>query len=434
MNASSSEESKELESQSLVQDTVSKAVPDTPLVQLSSPFFIFTVINCIIFICSAILFFYCFTHESPASDVSLVLPGAVRDPPAQAEGLTLQCPSNLNIHCKNETEKIAFFHYTRALQHIFSREQHLFAYEEIDFSITLRTPKRDEQLRTEYGLTNCTERIHGSFIFFYIENWFDVFAHYLIDRMPILLYLMKKFQHHTFLLPAGSVGRSVMSALNLDPRIHWLEIGSTVCADENSYILSTTISAANGQTNRNNFFFTSAVKSLQPLIKQAEKRTVLFLSRRSQDGGEAHGRSMTLTHEAKLLRIIQRELKQNHRQEELVVVHGSNMTLLEQMELFRSATAIIGPHGGAFANLIWTESRPCTDRVKVLEFVCGKRSKQVQDSCPYAKTYWRIYMSIPHLEYHSVIFREDSDADITYVDIDDFTEAVNQMFTEELPK
>lgn len=60
---------------------------------------------------------------------------------------------------------------------------------------------------------------------------------------------------------------------------------------------------------------------------------------------------------------------------------GKSLSIDVQAKLFRSAAAVIGPHGGGMANILWamgTRPSSCKARVAVLEFICGPQSVQVQ--------------------------------------------------------
>ena len=80
---------------------------------------------------------------------------------------------------------------------------------------------------------------------------------------------------------------------------------------------------------------------------------------------------------------------------------GETMSIRQQADLFREAAVVVGPHGGALANLLWLPQQrtlakadgSCKHRPAVLEFVCGNRSRSVQDGCPYLPSYW---WSPPH--------------------------------------
>ena len=87
---------------------------------------------------------------------------------------------------------------------------------------------------------------------------------------------------------------------------------------------------------------------------------------------------MDTDHNNDILALIQSSMDKYGRQERLVVFDGTtvdgdgtsrSMTTREQFELFRGATALIGTHGTALANMQWMD---LTNQVpNILEFTIG---------------------------------------------------------------
>ena len=68
---------------------------------------------------------------------------------------------------------------------------------------------------------------------------------------------------------------------------------------------------------------------------------------------------------------------QNNLKEHLVVFDGTE-SLREQMDLFQSANAVIGPHGGGLANLLFLlPSGSCETRPKVLELITSSNTPKL---------------------------------------------------------
>jgi len=134
----------------------------------------------------------------------------------------------------------------------------------------------------------------------------------------------------------------------------------------------------------------------------------------------------TLVNQAEILAKVRALMREYDRPERLVVYTGENMTFADQFSLFSSATVIIGPHGSAMANVIWSSSSPgCSKPVHVIEFVGGASSHHVQG--PIYRSYYDHEASVPWVVYHMVPFTANSTAPYTanstasrcFVDVND---------------
>lgn len=97
---------------------------------------------------------------------------------------------------------------------------------------------------------------------------------------------------------------------------------------------------------------------------------------------------------------------------------GSQMSILDQIKIFDEAKVVMGPHGGAFSNLIFLD--PEND-CKICEFTSGIRSMNVQAIQPYVKNYDRLYCNLisEYAEYFLIPFSRNSTAQKTNIDLED---------------
>lgn len=112
---------------------------------------------------------------------------------------------------------------------------------------------------------------------------------------------------------------------------------------------------------------------------------------------------------------------------------GAAMPMQQQASLFGDAAVVVGPHGGALANLLWLPSQAarqpeCDTRPAVLEFVCGNRSRAVQAGCPYAPSYWTLFSSAPWVDYHQLAFTSRSTEATTWLDLEELAGALAAIF------
>lgn len=138
-----------------------------------------------------------------------------------------------------------------------------------------------------------------------------------------------------------------------------------------------------------------------------------------------HGRIMDSNHSKDIISLIEGSMERHNRAERLIEFDGTtddngqkrSMTILEQFDLFRSATTLIGPHGTGMANMIWMdlESR---DRPKVVEFTVGPRNVGKFDDIidPFAKTYTSKYWGLP-FDYNHMLFAPNSTNSRAFVDL-----------------
>jgi hypothetical protein len=172
----------------------------------------------------------------------------------------------------------------------------------------------------------------------------------------------------------------------------------------------------------------------------------------AENVGVLHGRVVDWAHEQDIIELIRRAMARHGRHEQLVVHSGKDaagkiMSIREQQSLFERAHVVIGPHGGALANLLWMdptkEGAACAERPAVVEFLCSQKSIQVQPferpgiadgrppargECPWGRTYWRLFGTTPWLRYHHVLYAENSTSDRTFVNLNHLDDALDAVF------
>jgi len=146
----------------------------------------------------------------------------------------------------------------------------------------------------------------------------------------------------------------------------------------------------------------------------SEHQFVVFASRNSR----TVKRGRKLINEAEVLAKVRALMREYDRSEQLIIYTGENMTFADQYSIFSSATVIIGPHGSAMANVIWSSSSPgCVKPVHVIEFVGGASSQHVQG--PIYRGYYDHEASVPWVVYHMAPFTAKSTRSRCFVDVND---------------
>lgn len=125
-----------------------------------------------------------------------------------------------------------------------------------------------------------------------------------------------------------------------------------------------------------------------------------------------HGRA--LANEQEVLATIRRMMQLYDRPEELVVYNGEGVGYDDQFRLFASGSVIMGPHGMALSNTIWSRRRPrCQDPVQVIEYV-GSRISGPNIQCEY-HGFYHLEASVPWVQYHMLTFSPNSTKQATFV-------------------
>jgi len=164
-----------------------------------------------------------------------------------------------------------------------------------------------------------------------------------------------------------------------------------------------------------------------PKPQSLSDKTVIFYTRQMGDHLR-NGRIMDQEQERLMIDLIKHFMKRFDRPERLVIFDGS-LSIEAQIDLFQSATIIIGPHGGGLANLLFTlPGATCESRPKVVEFITSGATEQLQHGMP-TYTFYYFFQTIPWLELHNVFFAEDSTENSTLVNLRSFHDAVFDIFT-----
>ena len=149
-------------------------------------------------------------------------------------------------------------------------------------------------------------------------------------------------------------------------------------------------------------------------FQQKESLKFIFASRNSKT--VKHGRK--LINEPQILDSIRQVMKLYNRSEEPIIYDGDGVTFDDQFNLFSKAAIIMGPHGSAMSNVLWSRGhRGCQKPVTVIEFVAGMESgPQVQGEY---HGYYELEGAVPWVTYHMLTIQGNSTRKETSVSIRD---------------
>jgi hypothetical protein len=170
------------------------------------------------------------------------------------------------------------------------------------------------------------------------------------------------------------------------------------------------------------------------------QNTIIYYTRR----GLLFGRQMDVEEETKVIELIPHRMTRFGRPEKCVLFDGQNMSMADQIGLFRSATMVSGPHGGGLVNILYMISSnnnnnydtstsisgnkaenddDCSShRPRILEFVTSPDTPEVQNHdplSPFDLTYQTIYSTAPGVQFYRLFFVPPSNSRTTFVDLDE---------------
>jgi len=266
---------------------------------------------------------------------------------------------------------------------------------------------------------------------------FEIFAHFFLDSLGYISYLREVMPLTTrLLLPdVGGNARSRLEVLDKDfaKRVDWIECEKAFSCNQLISIKDGTLTILRPKSGTRHIDLLYKAREWilekkSPKPSSLTDRTIVYYTRNARNAG--HGRAIDVEQESVLLDIIKQNMLRYSRPEKLVVFDGI-ATLEEQIDLFQSANVVIGAHGGGLANLIFTlPSETCGRRPKVLEFLSNELTPGVQAGSM-SKTYYHLYSTCPWVDYYHVLYVPPSSEEKTYVDLQEFEDAVRLIFGED---
>jgi len=295
-------------------------------------------------------------------------------------------------------------------------------------------------------IQNTTILDDGSNYVVVANVFFDQYQHILIDHLGYLAFLRKKLPPNTkFIIPDWSD----TTATNTDSSHHierLLTVLDPQFAKERVVFLQcSSRSRCNQKVEIRNggwlTLFRPPTSSRDPVLYSYVREWVLTKYPTKQESltnksvvfytrgvGRVNGRVMDPEQEQLLMEHTKHLMRRFDRPEQFVLYDGS-ISIEEQIDLFQSATVVIGPHGGGLANVLFTlPGKTCAERPKVLEFVTSGATQQLQNGLPQS-SYYTLYQSMPWVELHNVLYSPDSTFETTKVNEESFYDALFAIFS-----
>jgi hypothetical protein len=296
------------------------------------------------------------------------------------------------------------------------------------------TPSSAHDMSTIQNTITLTKpRVH--YVAF-ISNNVGVFAHFIADHLGYWALLKETMPVSTRFIFADFNNQNQERLEILDPqfakRVDWIQCTSMRDCSQLVQVRgegSTLTVIKNQIPTRHMTLLQTArdwiVHAYPPSKATMEEKTVIYYTRNSVNA--FHSRAIDQAQEKIMLKMIQDNMSKHSRPEKLVVFDGTE-SFEDQVAIFRSATTVIGAHGGGFANLFWTlPAASCETRPKVLEFLISPETTDVQAGM-FGKTYYKLFSTAPWLEYHHIFYVPPSNRETLFIDLGDFEDALEDMF------
>lgn len=198
------------------------------------------------------------------------------------------------------------------------------------------------------------------------------YGHVLHDLLPMLVYLDKSTEAELIVVASTPMLISLMALHNIEfKKICILEPNSIHLYKAHSYFVfeylmrcrNSNISAA----------YKASLDNYLDTLDTAEKKNFLIYCTRNNSSDVLHKRKMTTSVETNILRRLS-NFALTHDLEFLIFngqEDGRTMSHVKQLNLFRRAKVVVGPHGSAMANVVYLdpEIHPI-----VCEFTSGPRN------------------------------------------------------------
>lgn len=280
----------------------------------------------------------------------------------------------------------------------------------------------------------------------FAANSVGLYQHFLMDHLGYIAFLRKTIGSKTkIILPDGSSMVASNFLKTLDPdfvqrKVVFLQCNAShicnhrVIVDHPTATLKVLTPVS---TARNIVILQAArdwIREVRPLKPNIPKKIIYYTRHKLKDGivtaENSYKRAMDIDLELDIIRTIRRQMERFNRTEELVIFDGS-LSFDEQLDLFRSATMIIGAHGGGLANILFSslDSKSCAERTKVLEFKTNHLCPDLQWGSR-TQTFYNFYTKAAWIDYHHIHFIPPSDGKTAYIDLEELNGALYRLMSQ----
>ena len=279
-----------------------------------------------------------------------------------------------------------------------------------------------EKYKTSDVKTNPTKttKVNGKFIGFHTW-WHNNYGHILHDNLPYLAWLISNFdEEYKIILLKGNVKQEIIKEISAElyNRILWVDIGEVIKINGELVVsipdVFPTIMGKNFMP-----YFKDVISSASK--KPDKSNDVIFYTR----NGTTNRRVLNLENENQVIGLIKQKMKEFNINGELKIFSGMGenkniLSIRTQIEIFKNAHTVIGPHGSGLVNFVWSD----LDKVKILEFVPSVECGSVQR--PF-NGYHNVFHGLD-LDYNHILYTDDSTVHETKIDLNDLNNALSTIW------
>jgi hypothetical protein len=260
-------------------------------------------------------------------------------------------------------------------------------------------------------------------------SWFQGnYGHMMHDNLPYIAWLKSQVSDNCgFILLDRAINKDIIKSFDKEfyDRIYWAKLNEVVSVTGDLIVSTPDMHPCIMNIN----FMRHLVDWLQrKLPSPSGKRDVIYYERLRQNGVR-HGRFMNADNNLEVISAINKFIRSNDVQGDLIVFSGTHkdgrrLSTKEQIEIFRSAHTIIGPHGTGLVNALWTDLQG-ESPINLVEFIPGPDgySSQVQHSF---NGYQTIFGGL-NVSHHQILYEPESTNEEVFVNISHLNNALSEI-------
>ncbi len=240
----------------------------------------------------------------------------------------------------------------------------------------------------------------------------DNYGHILHDNIPEIIFAEEDSRYDAVFMPSSALLKEIIGLLDLN-------LNKVKLIENQMYFKSRTIHFKNSFTYPEiDISKTRRFKQLieKNLATNSSAKNLIYYSRSKKDA--LNGRIMDEKNETEVIEILKKYA--NYHNLNFCIFNGQldgkRMSTDKQIELFRSAKMLVGPHGSGMSNCIWINPK---NNCKICEFTCGTE-KLLQQTGAFFKNYNFFYSGLidEMFDYYLIPFSGESTDDIVSIDIE----------------
>ena len=246
------------------------------------------------------------------------------------------------------------------------------------------------------------------------------YGHIIHDNLPYLTWFISVIpEDYKILMLKSEIKLGMLKELDpkLLDRIIWLDIGETAKINGNLIVSTPDLHPCIMGYNFMPYF----KRWINNCNISRNPKDVIFYTRK----GSTPRRILDSENEAEAISVIKRMMLKFDIQGDFKIFSGKDkngeiLPFKEQIDVFKNAHTIIGPHGSGLINMVYSD----LNKVNILEFIPSIE-------CGIVQRPFNGYHNVLHgldLKYYHILYTDDSTAKKTHINISDLENALNVIW------